>query len=204
MNTNRKQHWEEVYENKQPHQVSWTQEKPETSLELIKNLQLPKTAKIIDVGGGDSKLADFLLEEGYTNITVLDISKAALERAKKRLGERGKQIDWIESDILNFQPQQSYDLWHDRAAFHFLTTDEDKEKYKNTVGKYVTNSLVIGTFSTEGPKKCSGLNIQQYSEQSLLEFWSGGFSKIECRLEDHKTPFDTIQNFLFCSFRRNI
>src|SRR5690606_661692 len=115
-----KEHWESVYENKNPDQVSWTQERPDISLRLIQDCELPKSAKIIDIGGGDSKLVDFLLEEGYENITVLDISTKALDRAKKRLGKKADNVHWIVSDITSFEPKVSYDLWHDRAAFHFL------------------------------------------------------------------------------------
>ena len=147
--TDIKQHWETVYENKTPDQVSWTQEKPEASLKLIQAAGLPKTAKIIDIGGGDSKLVDYLLEEGYSNITVLDISEKALEKAKKRLGNNASKVHWIVSDISNFNPDAAYDLWHDRAAFHFLTSEKDKERYRTIVEKFVNESLIIGTFSKE-------------------------------------------------------
>ena len=197
-----KQHWETVYENKTPEQVSWTQEKPEISLELIQEANLPKTAKIIDIGGGDSKLVDFLLEEGYQNITVLDISAKALERAKKRLGDKAKEVQWIVSDIISFQPTETYDLWHDRAALHFLTTKETIEKYASIVDKFVTKNLIIGTFSKEGPTKCSGLEISQYDENGLVKIFENHFEKIKCLTTDHKTPFDTLQNFQFCSFRK--
>ena len=133
MKTGRREHWETVYETKNPSEVSWTQENPKTSLDLIHSFGLPKTAKIIDVGGGDSRLVDFLLEEGFENISVLDISAKALEKAKTRLGAKADKVNWIVSDITEFKPTTTYDLWHDRAAFHFLTSEEDISKYLNIV-----------------------------------------------------------------------
>ena len=197
-----KKHWDTVYETKTPDQVSWTQEKPEISLELIQEANLPKTAKIIDIGGGDSTLVDFLLEEGYQNITVLDISAKALDRAKTRLGYKAKDVEWIVSDIIDFQPTQTYDLWHDRAAFHFLTIKESLEKYTSIVNEFVAERLIIGTFSKQGPTKCSGLEISQYDEKSLAKVFESHFEKVKCLTTDHVTPFETIQNFQFCSFRK--
>ncbi|MCU7614508.1 class I SAM-dependent methyltransferase [Chryseobacterium sp. GMJ5] len=203
MNENKK-HWETVYETKNPEQVSWTQEVPKISIEFIKTFNLDKSAKIIDIGGGDSKLVDFLIEQGFENITVLDISRAALEKAQKRLGKKGEKINWVESDILDFKPVEKFDVWHDRAAFHFLTFKEQIDSYISIAKKSVTGYLVVGTFSENGPKKCSGLEIKQYSEDALTEVMRNGFEKLECINEDHKTPFDTIQNFTFCSFKRGL
>lgn len=197
----RKQHWETVYETKTPEQVSWTQEKPEGSLKFIHDLGLDKDASIIDIGGGDSKLVDFLLADGYSDVTVLDISGKAIERAKKRLGILADKVTWIESDINDFVPSRSYSIWHDRAAFHFLTSIEEQENYVTLVNSSVTNFLVIGTFSENGPLKCSGLEIQQYSESSMVNQFKG-FQKINCENENHLTPFDTVQNFIFCSFKK--
>jgi|SRR5690554_442896 len=202
MPQSQKNHWETVYETKAPSEVSWTQNLPKTSLDFITSFNLPKNASIIDVGGGDSKLVDFLLDAGFTNISVLDISSKALERAKLRLGEKAELVDWIVSDISDFKPQNKFDLWHDRAAFHFLTSPEQKEKYLKTIENHVNQYLVLGTFSENGPKKCSGLDIQQYSEESLSQFLENDFEKIKCFTEDHTTPFNTTQNFLFCSFKR--
>ncbi len=199
---NPKQHWQSVYEHKSPEQVSWTQEKPGVSLELIRAANLPKSAKIIDIGGGDSKLVDFLLKEGYLNITVLDISDIALERAKKRLGNKAEDIQWIVSDVTTFQPTETYDLWHDRAAFHFLTSKEDIQKYTAIVDEFVTGILVIGTFSKQGPTTCSGLDISQYDEKGLEKVFGKHFKKTICLTTDHLTPFDTVQNFQFCSFKK--
>lgn len=198
---NIKQHWETVYETKTPDQVSWTQEKPKGSLKFIHDLGLDKDASIIDIGGGDSKLVDFLLADGYSDVTVLDISGKAIERAKNRLGMLADKVTWIESDINDFVPSRSYSIWHDRAAFHFLTSIEEQENYVTLVNSSVTNFLVIGTFSENGPLKCSGLEIQQYSESSMVNQFKG-FQKINCENENHLTPFDTVQNFIFCSFKK--
>lgn len=202
MDNNRKAHWENVYATKQPHEVSWTQARPETSLTFIHNCGLPKSAAIIDIGGGDSRLVDYLLDEGYENITVLDISEKALERAQSRLGERAAMVKWIAADITGFQPHTQYDIWHDRAAFHFLTTPEQINKYLTIARQAITGYLILGTFSTHGPKKCSGLDITQYSEDSLEHLLTNNFQKIYCVTEDHTTPFNTTQNFLFCRFKR--
>lgn len=199
---NTKQHWESVYENKNPDQVSWTQEKPELSLTLIRECGLQKTAKIIDIGGGDSKLVDFLLEDGYENISVLDISAKALEKAKKRLGSHADKVKWIVSDIMSFDPTEIYDLWHDRATFHFLTTKEQIKIYASISNKNVTDRLIIGTFSLQGPTKCSGLEISQYHENGLAKVFETHFDKIKCPTTDHITPFETTQNFQFCSFKK--
>ncbi|SHH78041.1 Methyltransferase domain-containing protein [Flavobacterium johnsoniae] len=201
---NKKQHWENVYETKNPNQVSWTQEMPKNSLDFISSFRLGKQAKIIDIGGGDSKLVDHLLDQGYENISVLDISAKALEKAKNRLGDKAKKVNWIVSDITEFQPNTQYDIWHDRAAFHFLTTTEQIEKYLHIARMSVTGYMMIGTFSESGPTKCSGLEIEQYSEQSLTKTLENGFDKILCISESHTTPFDTTQDFLFCSFKRNM
>ncbi len=197
----RKNHWENVYSTKQPNEVSWTQEVPATSLKIINSFNLDKSAAIIDVGGGDSKLVDFLLSDGYTNITVLDISGEALERAKKRLGTKANNVKWIETDITAFEPTEQYVVWHDRAAFHFLTTPEQITNYVNRASNWVTGYIAIGTFSENGPKKCSGLDITQYSEDKLENTFKG-FERIECITEDHTTPFNTTQNFIFCSFKK--
>lgn len=202
MNNDKKAHQEHIYDVKTPQEVSWTQEKPETSLNFIQSFSVDKTAKIIDVGGGESKLVDFLLEEGYENISVLDISANALEKAKKRLGDKAEKVNWIVADITEFEPTEQYDVWHDRAVFHFLTEDNDIKKYQDLVSKAVKGKMVIGTFSTNGPLKCSGLEIKQNDEISLTSTFAADFEKIECFTIDHITPFDTIQNFIFCSFNK--
>jgi len=203
MNKEREKHWEKVYETKQSNELSWTEKRP-ASLELIYGFNLDKTARIIDVGGGDSKLVDHLLDGGYENITVLDISSKAIERAKHRQGEKAEKIKWIVSDVIDFQPEGTYDLWHDRATFHFLVRPKEIQQYIRTVEKSVSGFLVIATFSDKGPLKCSGLNIHRYNESELTTEFSSNFQKIRCFTEDHLTPFNTLQNFLFCSFKRTI
>ena len=193
-----------IYNTKSPEEVSWTQEVPKTSLDFIHSFKLKKNAKIIDVGGGDSKFVDYLLAEGFENISVLDISSTAVEKAKLRLGEKAKKINWIVSDVTEFKPDTTYDVWHDRATFHFLTRENQIIKYLKTLRKAVLGYLIVGTFSEEGPEKCSGLNIKQYSEKTLTNELKNGFEKIRCLTEDHITPFGSIQNFLFCSFKRQI
>ncbi|MGW8121031.1 class I SAM-dependent methyltransferase [Roseivirga echinicomitans] len=199
-----KKHWENIYQTKSLKDVSWFQPTPETSLSFFKALKVPTAAKIIDIGGGDSFLAEHLLDLGYTNISVLDISESAIERAKQRLGPRSEKIKWIVADASAFKPTEKYDFWHDRAAFHFLTTESQRANYINTARNNINPNgiLVIGTFSEQGPKKCSGIDIKQYSEASIEEAFKPFFEKINSFTIDHKTPFDTIQNFTFCSFRK--
>tara|TARA_Y100000385_G_scaffold91556_1_gene94500 strand:- start:11159 stop:11779 length:621 start_codon:yes stop_codon:yes gene_type:complete len=200
----RKKHWENVYQTKELKEVSWYQPTPITSLDFIKEFNVPKTAKIIDIGGGDSFLVDSLLDLGYTDVTVLDISSAAIERAKQRLAEKAQNVKWIVADAAAFNPTEKYDFWHDRAAFHFLTEEQDISSYLKIAEQNINSSsvLVIGTFSEDGPKKCSGINIKQYSESSMTERLKPLFEKINCIRVEHQTPFDTTQNFVFCSFRK--
>lgn len=201
MEENRKKHWETVYETKKPDEVSWTQEIPKTSLDFIKSFNLTKKSKIIDIGGGDSKLIDFLLAEGFENITVLDISEKAIEKAKARLGIHAEKVKWVVSDITEFEPKETFEVWHDRATFHFLTSQEQIQKYEETVRKSVSGYVIVSTFSENGPKKCSGLDIKQYNEETLTTAFEVGFEKLKCLTEDHNTPFNTKQNFIFCSFK---
>jgi trans-aconitate methyltransferase len=201
---NTKNHWDTIYKTKKSNEVSWTQDVPTISLESIQKLKISKDASIIDIGGGDSKLVDFLLKKGYSNISVLDISDAAILRAKNRLGKGADKVKWIVTDILDFVPTEKYDVWHDRAAFHFQTESDKIEKYLNIVKHAVKSFLIVGTFSVDGPKKCSGLEIKQYDENGIKEkFEKANFENIECKREDHMTPAGAIQNFLFCSFVKN-
>ncbi|MEI6766710.1 MAG: class I SAM-dependent methyltransferase [Bacteroidota bacterium] len=202
--SDRKKHWDKIYQSKQLNEVSWYQPVPTVSLDFIKQYNIPESAKIIDVGGGDSLFADTLLDLGYRNITVLDISEVAIKRAKQRLGSRASQVTWIIADAASFIPTEQFDFWHDRATFHFLTNEQEIERYLDTVNKHIKPKgiLVIGTFSEQGPKKCSGIDIKQYSEGSMSDRLKKFFEKIKCISVDHKTPFDTIQNFIFCSFRK--
>jgi SAM-dependent methyltransferase len=204
MNNSVQQHWDKLYKTKAEDEVSWFQPYPKTSIEFLELFQLPLSAKIIDIGGGDSHFVDVLLDKGYQNIWVLDISATAIERAKKRLGERASKVHWIVSDVTDFVAPVQFDFWHDRAAFHFLTTEDNIYKYISIAEDAIKQNgyLILGTFSENGPKKCSGLEIKQYSETSLSARFEVAFDRIKCIGEDHKTPFNTIQNFLFCSFRK--
>ena len=197
-------HWDKVYETKAENELSWFQAYPHLSVELIEQCNFPRNASIIDIGGGDSHLVDALLSLGYSNITVLDISAAGINRAKARLGEKAAQVTWIVSAITEFKPVVQYDLWHDRAAFHFLTTDELIDKYVSIAGEAVKKDgyLILSTFSEKGPTKCSGLEIKQYSEAAMTARFATAFEKINCMYEDHTTPMDRTQSFIFCTFRR--
>jgi len=149
-------------------------------------------------------LVDNLLDLGYSNITVLDISEAAISRAKERLGEKANEVEWIVADASDFNPTQKYNLWHDRAAFHFLTNSDEIDSYIETAHASLTagGTAVIGTFSESGPTKCSGIEIKQYSEHTMADRFSGFFDKTDCFTTDHKTPSGSIQNFVFCSFKK--
>ena len=202
--TDRKKHWENIYQTKDLKEVSWYQPTPTTSLDFLKQFHIPTTAKIIDIGGGDSYFVDHLLDLGYTDITVLDISSASLERAKQRLGNRAAKVKWIVADAATFKPTEQYDFWHDRAAFHFLTQEQDITSYIDTIQKSIKPAgvLVIGTFSEEGPKKCSGIEIKQYSETTMTGLLNKSFEKVKCIPVGHQTPSGTFQNFIFCCFRK--
>ena len=201
MNTS-KQHWDQVFTTKSPQEVSWTQDKPSLSLSIIASLALPKNSPIIDVGGGESLLVDHLLALGYTDISVLDISAEALARSKERLGSKADEVKWIVADITQFKPKRPYTLWHDRAVFHFLTEQKDIQYYVNTVRESVNEHLLLSTFSLDGPLKCSGLPITQYSVQSLTDIVSSSFDLVKFEEEVHTTPFKTTQAFLYCLFNR--
>ena len=203
MNIEKKLHWEKVYLEKSPEQVSWTQEYPVLSMEMIAGFNLGKSAPIIDIGGGDGLLVDFLLQEGYSDLTVVDISVRALEKAKARLGDLAGRIHWIETDIREFVPDRAYAIWHDRATFHFLTSAEEIERYAAMAARFTSEYLILATFSPAGPEKCSGLPVSRYSENALCGVFKDGFTKMECRQHQHITPMHSTQDFLFCSFKKN-
>lgn len=204
MSNSYKQHWEKVFTTKAEDEVSWFQPYPKTSIEFVELFNLPLNANIIDIGGGDSHFVDALLNKGYQNIYVLDISANAIERARQRLGERSSKVKWIVSDITEFEPDIQFDFWHDRAAFHFLTSEDTIYKYVSIAEDAIRKDgyLILGTFSENGPKKCSGLEIKQYSEASMSARFEFAFNRMKCITEDHTTPFNTVQNFLFCSFKK--
>ncbi|HRH69975.1 MAG TPA: class I SAM-dependent methyltransferase [Flavobacteriales bacterium] len=200
-----KRHWESIYERKGPQEVSWYQAIPGVSLSLLEEYQVPKQASLIDVGGGDSLLVDHLLGRGYGNITVLDISGGALRKARKRLGARAQEVRWIEDDATSFVTDALFDVWHDRAVFHFLTTDDAVTSYLLRVAEYLRPGglLILGTFSENGPEQCSGIAVKRYSEAEMVARLQRICSRIKCFTTDHVTPFNTVQNFLFCAFRKN-
>lgn len=204
MSNSYKQHWEKVFTTKAEDEVSWFQPYPKTSIEFVELFNLPLNANIIDIGGGDSHFVDALLNKGYQNIYVLDISANAIERARQRLGERSSKVKWIVSDVTEFEPDIQFDFWHDRAAFHFLTSEDTIYKYVSIAEDAIRKDgyLILGTFSENGPKKCSGLEIKQYSEASMSARFEFAFNRMKCITEDHTTPFNTVQNFLFCSFKK--
>jgi SAM-dependent methyltransferase len=204
MNISEQQHWDKIYSTKAEDEVSWFQPYPETSMKFVELFNLPLNANIIDIGGGDSHFVDALLDKGYRNIYVLDISANAIERAQQRLGDRASEVHWIVSDVTKFEPPVQFDYWHDRAAFHFLTTENRVYKYVSIAEDAIRKDgyLILGTFSENGPEKCSGLAIKQYSEASMSARFEIAFDRIKCIQEDHTTPFNTIQNFLFCSFKK--
>jgi SAM-dependent methyltransferase len=197
-------HWEKIFSSTAHDRVSWFQSYPSTSIDFIDSLHIPVDANIIDVGGGDSHLVDALLDKGYQHLYVLDISANAIERAKKRLGTRASRVHWIVSDVIDFIPPVKFDLWHDRAAFHFLLTEEKIDKYVSIAKKSLKEGghAIIGTFSENGPGRCSGLNVRQYSETSMGDTFKEGFRKLKCIKSEHVTPDAAIQHFIFCAFKR--
>lgn len=196
------EYWNNIYETKAENEVGWYQEQPSQSLNFIEAAQLPKDAKIIDIGGGHSFLVDHLLELGYQNLSVLDISKAALSKTKKRLGERAKNVNWIVSDITNFNTSEKFDLWHDRAAFHFLINAKDQKTYKNLVKNQLNSNaqLIIGTFSKSEPSRCSGLPVSQYDLKDLEAFFAPEFRMEDGTNFNHITPSGGKQHYSFARF----
>lgn len=197
-------HWQNVYDKKNENEVSWYQKSPKLSLEFVKSLNLSLDAEIIDIGAGESRLVDNLLEMGFVNLSVLDISSKSIEKTKKRLGLKSKLVNWIVSDINNFNPTKKYDLWHDRAAFHFLKDSVEIDNYVKLVKSSLHNQgdLIIATFSENGPLKCSGLEVSRYSENSISDLFNNDFELIKSQKSIHKTPFSTSQEFLFSKFKK--
>jgi len=200
----RKKHWQHIYNEKTPLDVSWYQEEPALSLELIHRTGVLKEEPIIDVGGGASVLVDYLCKEGFTNLAVLDISGNALFSAKKRLGDSAGRIAWYEADITEFIPPHQFSLWHDRAVFHFLTDKPDREKYVEVLNLALRpgGHLIIAAFAIGGPEKCSGLEIVQYDSTKLREELGEGFELVEERNEVHITPANKKQEFVYFRFKK--
>jgi ubiquinone/menaquinone biosynthesis C-methylase UbiE len=198
----RKQHWEGVYAQKQPSEVSWFQPRPECSLRLIAAAGVDKAQPIIDMGGGASRLVDNLLAEGYGDISVLDISAAALRHTRERLGERAARVTWIEADATVFTPSKNYALWHDRAVFHFLTDPADRQAYRQRLerGLRPGGHLIIATFALDGPERCSNLPVQRYSPETLSAELGSEYALVETLGEVHITPAQKEQRFVYCRF----
>ena len=200
----RKQHWENVYTNKSPLEVSWYQTEPRLSLELIRATGVDRDAPVIDVGGGASVLVDRLLDAGYTHLSVLDISGQALAHARKRLGARADRVEWLEADVTTFEPPRPFRVWHDRAVFHFLTEPNDRRQYIAALqhGLQIGGQLVIAAFAIGGPLQCSNLDIVQYDAAKLSAELGTGFELIEEKGELHDTPSGKQQKFGYYRFRR--
>lgn len=201
---NRQEHWEQVYKAKQPGQVSWFRLHLETSLSLIGRFAQDGSASILDVGGGASTLIDDLLARGYRNVTVMDISRAAIEHARARVGSASRQVAWLVADVTQMPlAPHSYDVWHDRALFHFLTEPDQRQMYVRNVMTAVKpgGHVIVGTFGPEGPAMCSGLNVVRYDAESLRSEFGPRFQLIQSVQELHQTPFGTTQQFLYCCFR---
>ncbi|MFC1660121.1 class I SAM-dependent methyltransferase [Gemmatimonadota bacterium] len=201
---NRKDHWEKVYTGKAASDLTWFQEKPSTSLSLIRQAGLLPQAQILDVGGGTSNLSYFLLREGFRHVSVLDVSGGALAFAKAQLGVRAEQVEWFEADLLHFDPPHRWALWHDRAMFHFLTSPDDRDAYCRVLSRGLEpgGHLIIATFALDGPSRCSGLDCVRYSPQSLLEVLGPEYSLQGSVKEPHRTPTGGTQAFVYSWFQR--
>jgi len=192
-------HWQRIYETRSPTEVSWYEPVPERSLELIRATGIPLEAPILDVGGGASLLVDHLLRSGYTDLSVLDLSPAALEQARTRLGPVAGRVTWIVADITGFVPERRYVLWHDRAMLHFLLRPEEQRRYLAALRKGLAphGHVVLATFGPEGPERCSGLPVQRYSVAALEALLGPGFQRQSTRIEQHRAPGGETQEFLY-------
>ena len=201
-----KEHWEKVYTSKEDNEVSWYQDIPRTSIEVVKKMSNGRSDSIIDIGGGNSNLASELMNLKFLDISVLDISEASLNRTKEKLGEKAKNIDWYVSDVLGFEPPKKFDIWHDRAVFHFVTRQSDKNAYVQKIKNSLKEdgTLILATFSKEGPTKCSGLEICQYDKDSLIPLFGKDFDLVDLFKEEHTTPFNTTQNFIYTVWKEKV
>lgn len=202
--TDRRDHWQTVYGTKAPTEVSWFEEEPRVSLDLIARVAGP-AASVIDVGGGASRLADRLLDHGFVDVTVLDIAEGALAASRARLGDLASAVSWVVADITQWQPPRSHDVWHDRAVFHFLVQPGDRLAYLDILraGLKVGGHAIFGTFAPDGPEKCSGLPVQRYDASTLGAELGRGFSLVESLRHGHGTPWGSMQNFQFAVFRKD-
>jgi SAM-dependent methyltransferase len=202
--SSRQDHWQNVYTTKGEQEVSWFQETPSASLDLIANLPLVPDSSIIDVGGGASRLVDHLLDRGHCDLTVLDLSEAALSAARGRLGARAERVAWIAADVTRWQPARRYALWHDRAAFHFLTEHDQRIAYRDVLTSVLEPGgyAIIGTFALDGPERCSGLPVARYDADGLQRALGSAFELVHSRRHSHATPGGSEQRFQFAVFRR--
>jgi SAM-dependent methyltransferase len=202
--TGGKVHWEGVYNSRGEQEVSWFQESPEPSLELIGLASAKPDAAIIDIGGGASRLVDTLLMQGFENLTVLDLSEAALDKARSRLGSVARSIRWIAADVTSWKPDAKYDVWHDRAAFHFLTERDEQQAYIDRLKQALRPGgyAIIGTFALDGPEKCSGLPVVRQSPETMVVLLGSDFHLVDARRHEHATPWQSVQKFQFSTFRR--
>jgi trans-aconitate methyltransferase len=199
----RQHHWEKVYTTKGESEVSWFQETPAASLELIELAGATRDSAIIDIGGGASRLVDSLVSRGYQDVTVLDLSPAALASARSRIGDRANRVAWITADVTTWEPSRTYDVWHDRAAFHFLTERNDQAAYVARLRRAlcVGGHAIVATFAPDGPERCSGLMVSRYDAKTLAATLGEGFELIDTRRHDHTTPWGAVQKFQFSTFR---
>ncbi len=197
-------HWERVYGSKSPEEVSWYQRRPTVSLDLIQATGVPQAARILDVGGGASTLADHLLDAGYGRLGVLDVAEAALAQARRRLGARADAVEWFVSDVTTFVSPHPWDVWHDRAVFHFLVDADDRRAYRETLERCVpaAGHVVIATFGPSGPTRCSGLDVVRYSAEGLAQELGSAVRLLDSRMEEHVTPGGRVQECMFARFRR--
>lgn len=203
---NKKEHWENVYVTKPHDQVSWYRDHLDNSLKLILDTGVEKDASIIDIGGGASTLVDDLLENGFVDVSVLDISSTAIEASKRRLGRRADEVDWIVADITEVDlPAAHFDVWHDRAVFHFLTDPDDRRRYVELVNRSVKpgGHIIVASFGLNGPLKCSGLDVVRYSPDTMHDEFGDQFELIRSIDESHNTPFGTTQEFIYCYCRKS-
>ena len=201
--TERQTHWQNIYTTKRETEVSWFEDNPAVSLDLIALAGAGRKSAIIDIGGGASRLVDRLIDAGYEDLTVLDLSAAALDAAKARVGEQAGQVHWLVADVTAWTPQRLYDVWHDRAAFHFLTDPADRAAYVARLRRALKagGHVIIGSFAPDGPEKCSGLPVARHDSKSLAEALGPGFALIDSRRRDHLTPWGVTQHFQFSTFR---
>ena len=202
----RQEHWDQVHARRKPNEVSWYQPRLELSLKLIEQAGLPRSAGILDIGAGTSTLAGDLLEQGYSDVTTLDCSAAAIDAARSQLGSRSNQVQWLHGDITQLKlPALRFDLWHDRAVFHFLTEPSDRETYRASLERALRpgGSVILATFALQGPVRCSGLPVVRYDAAALQREFGPDFRLLATETETHRTPSGNRQEFLYCRFRRN-